>query len=429
MVKKTEERKDITKIEEREDINEERKGISQTGARRTVSTTPSSWWEERKRIEQPSPEDQERRYREEQERYEPEKQMRVEGEEKKDISQIMSGSYTAVSKMWEDSYLKLYKPWLESAEALFGKAFELPKDATPKQFKEFYDEWMKTYQNTFGDFYPIPTVKSNKETLEKLLLSAEESNKLYRSWIARLEENSQKTREVLQGEQDPAKYKEVYDMWMKSYEKIFDELLELPARENIKEAFKSYTGIPDFYSETFIRISKLWKNSYAKLYEPWIASISKLSEKAAEISRGGASPEAYKEFYTLWLDTYQETHGKLIDAQSLRPSKEVLDYFVQSANIYLNIYKSWIEALEKLSEKAEELSKRTTDPEASKEFYNLWVKTYEKAFDSFFEDTPTVGPMKEILEPVKNAAKIYADTFTKMSKLWMKSFSSATSQA
>ena len=352
---------------------------------------------------------------------------KVVNEEKKDVFKIWADSHIGISKLWEDSYLKLYKPWIESTGELFEKAALLSKDATPKQYKEFYDEWVKTYKNTFGDFYPIPTVKSNKETLEKLLLSAEESNNLYRSWIAMLEENSQKTREVLEGEQDPAKYKEVYDLWIKSYGKIFDELLELPARENIKEAFENYTGVPDLYSETFLRISKLWKNSYAKLYEPWMASISKLSEKAAEISKGGASPEAYKEFYTLWLDTYNETYGKLFDFQS-QPSKDVFESFAQSANIYLNLYKSWIAALEKLSEKAEELSKRTNDPEASKEFYNLWVKTYEKAFDSFFEDTPAVGPMKEILEPVKNAAKIYADTFTKFSKLWVNSFSSATSR-
>ncbi|HEY9204967.1 MAG TPA: hypothetical protein VIO58_03510, partial [Candidatus Methanoperedens sp.] len=80
---------------------------------------------------------------------------------------------------------------------------------------EFYDEWINTCQNTFGKFYPIPTLKSNKETLEKFLSSAEESNKLYRSWIAELEENSRATRGIMQGEQ-PVKYKECYDMWMKS---------------------------------------------------------------------------------------------------------------------------------------------------------------------------------------------------------------------
>jgi hypothetical protein len=453
MVKKTEERKDIKKIEEREAINEERKGISQTGARRNVSTISSSWWEERKRIEQPSPEDQERRYREEQvryeqerqragsygpiqetvrpgqeyqERYEPEKQMREEGEEKKDISQTMSGSYTAVSKMWEDSYLKLYKPWFESTEALFGKAFELSKDAAPETYKEFYGEWVKTSQNSFGKFYQIPTLESSKETFGKLLISAENSNKIYSSWIAELDENSKATREVLLCEADPAKYKEVYDMWIKSYGKMLDELLTLPLRQNMKEIFGNITGVPDFYSETFEQISKLWKDSYAKLYVPYIDSMLKLSAKSAEISKGNASPEAYKEFYTVWMDTYKETYGRLFDIQSIRPSKEVLEYFVQSANVNLNLYKSWIAILEKLSQKAKEVSKQISDPEAYKEFYNLWAKTYEKAFGNFFENMPTASLFKKILEPVKNAAKIYADTFTSISKMWVKSYPSST---
>ncbi len=342
-------------------------------------------------------------------------------EEKKDIFKTWTDSYTAVSKMWEDSYLKLYKPLFESTEALFGKAFELSKDATPEKFKEFYGEWMKTSQNSFGNSYQIPTLESSKETFGKLLVSAEESNKIYRSWIAELEENSRATREVLQREPDPAKYKEVYDMWIKSYGKMLDELLALPLRQNMKEIFENVTGIPDFYSETFEQISKIWKDSYAKLYVPYFDSMLKLSAKSAEISRGNASPEAYKEFYNLWLDTYQEIYGRLFDAQSLRPSKEILEYFVRSANINLNLYKSWIATLEKLSQKAKELSKQTADPETYKEFYNLWAKTYEKAFDNFFENTPTVSPFKEILEPVKNAAKIYADTFTSIYKNWVKS--------
>lgn len=330
-------------------------------------------------------------------------------------------SYTAVSKMWEDSYLKLYKPWFESTEALFGKAFELSKVAAPETYKEFYGEWVKTSQNTFGKFYQIPTLESNKETFEKLLVSAEESNKIYRSWITELDENSRVTREVLQVDADPAKYKEVYEMWIKSYGKMLDELLTLPLRKNMKEIFENVTGVPDFYSETFEQISKLWKDSYAKLYVPYIDSMLKLSAKSAEISGGNASPETYKEFYNLWMNTYQETYGRLFDTKSMRPSKEVLEHFERSANVNLNLYKSWIVALEKLSQKAKELSEQSADPETNKEFYNLWAKTYEKAFDNFFNNTPTVSPFKEILEPVRNGAKIYADTFINMSKMWVKS--------
>ena len=230
-------------------------------------------------------------------------------EGKKDIFKTWADSYAAVSKMWEDSYLKLYKPWIESTGEMLEKTSLLSKEATPQKYREFYDEWINTYQNTFGKFYPIPTLKSNKETLDKFLSSAEESNKLYRSWIAELEENSRKTKEI----------------------------------------FGNYMGIPDIYLGSFLQMSKLWKKSFAQLWGPLNESMLKLTEKMAEISRGGSGPEAYKEFY------------------------------------------------------------------------NLWVKMYEKAFDSFFEDMPTVGGLIEIMEPVKIMNKMYADTFANMSRMWVKS--------
>jgi len=340
--------------------------------------------------------------------------------EGKDVFKTAADSYTTVSKIWEESYRTLYKPWLESTGDLFEKAAVLSKEAAPQKYKEFYDEWMKTYRNTFGTFYPIPTTESTKEMLEKFMASAEKSNTLYRSWIAELEENSRKTREILQGKPDPAQYQKCYTQWMKSYEKIFDDLLALPATVGTKEIFENYTGVPDIYSESFVQISRLWKDSYAKLYEPWIESLSELSEKMTEISRGGAGPEAYREFYDLWLNTYQKTYGKVFDFQSMQPSKEVFEDYMQSTNIYLQVYKTWITTLEKLAQKANEITKQTTDPKGYKEFYNLWVKMYEKSFESFFEDMPITGPMKEMMEPVKIMAKIYSDSFAMMAKTWVK---------
>lgn len=333
-------------------------------------------------------------------------------EEKKDYFKTRVDSFTAVSKLWEDSYSGLYRPWLESTGELFEKAVELSKSAAPEKYTEFYEEWVKTYQNSFGKFYSIPGPEINKEIFEKLLSNAEESNKIYRSWIEELEENSRKTQEVLRGEPDTVKYKEVYDLWIKSYGKIFDQLLTLPFRENIKEIFEKITGTPEIYSESFVKISNLWKDSYTRLNGQLIGSIQKLYEKSAEMSKGGASPEAYKEFYALWLNAYQETYGKLFDIQSARPSNEIFESFAQSTSTYLNLYRSWISTLEKLSWKAKELSEQTAEPETYKQYYNLWAKTYEKSFDIFFEITPTVGPFKDILEPARNAAKIYADTFT-----------------
>ncbi len=347
-------------------------------------------------------------------------EVKKEGEEKKDIFKTWIDSYIEVSKMWEDSYEKLYKPWLETSGEMFEKTALLSKEAAPQKYREFYYEWIKTYQNTFGKFHTIPTQESNKEMLEKFLLSADESNKLYRSWIAELEANSKKTRDILEGKPDLAKYKECYDIWTKSNEKIFEGILKLTSQESTKELFGDCIGIPDNYLEGFLQMSKLWTKSYTQICKPMNESMLKLSEKMEEISRGDAGPESYKEFYMLWMESYNEIYGKYI--ASMEPSRETFENFAQSTSIYLSIYKSWITVLEKMSEKAQELSKHNPDPEAYKEFYNLWINTYEKAFESFFEDIPAVSePMKEIMEPVKIMAKMYSDTFTKMIKMGVKS--------
>ena len=349
--------------------------------------------------------------------------------QKKDIFKTWADSYSAVSKMWEDSYENLYKPWIESSSKMFEKSVELSKEATPEKYKEFYDEWMRTYKDTFGKFYPAVAPRSDRETLEKLIVSAEESNKIFKSWIEELEENSQKTLTLFEGAPDPEKYREYNSMWMKSYEKIFDDFLAMPTMESTKEIFEKYSGIPNIYMRNIAQMSKLWKDSYASLYGPWVDSMFRLSGKIAEISGGYAGPEAYKEFYSLWMSAYKETYGRMFNVQPEGFSKEMLENFLKSTEIYLALYKSWISALEKMSDKTRNLSMRTADPEAYKEFYNLWIKTYEKAFNDFFENMPAAGPMKKMMEPARNAAKIYVDTFIDMSNMWLKPAISSASQA
>ena len=346
------------KTEERKDVNKQRKGISQTGARITVSTTPSSWWEERKGIGQPNPEDQERVYREKQEKYEqermqetvrqgheerykPEKQMRAEGEEKKGISQTKARKTvsTTPSSWWEER-----------------KGIGQPN---PEDQERVYREKQEKYE----------------------------------------QERMQET--VRQGHEE--RYKPEKQIRVEGEEK----------KDLSQIMFGSYTAV-----------SRMWQDSCLKLYKTWFESTNTLFEKAYLLSKD-ATPEQYKEFYTLWMDAYHETYGNLF-VQSMPPSKKVLEYFLQSANRNLNLYKSWISTFEKVSQKAMELSKQTADPDANKEFCDLWAKTYVKAFDNFFVNRPIARPFEEFLEPVKNATRLYADTFTILSKMWMKSYSCST---
>jgi hypothetical protein len=349
-------------------------------------------------------------------------------EQNENIFNTWIESYTAISRMWEESYLKLYKPWLESTGELFEKAIDAASSNSPEKYREFYEEWTKTFQGKV-DLRQIPTAETNKEILGKFLIGAEKSTVIYKNWITELDENSRLTRDALKGETDPIKYKEIYDLWIKSYAKIFDELLTLPFRDNIREMFEKYTGIPDIYSDTFVKISKLWNESYTKLYGSWMEAILELSKKSDEISKGKATPESYKEFYNLWADVYQKTYGKLINIKSVQESaeskeqlKSTFETFAQSTQVYTDLYKSWMTTLEKLSIKSKELAKQPSSQDVHKETFNLWIRLYQKVFDSFFDNMRTISPFKEFLVPIKGTAGIYLDNLNKMSDFWLQSY-------
>ncbi|VVB54583.1 Uncharacterised protein [uncultured archaeon] len=129
--------------------------------------------------------------------------------------------------------------------------------------------------------------------------------------------------------------------------------------------------------------------------------------------------EEEQDIFNTWTNSYTEISKMWGYGKSTELSREMFENFIKATDIYLSMYKSWIAALEEMSKKAQELSKQS-DPETYNKFYNLWLKTYEKAFESFFEDMPAVGYMKEIMEPLKIMTRMYTDTITRMSNTWMK---------
>ncbi|MBU2559871.1 hypothetical protein KKA03_03160 [archaeon] len=329
--------------------------------------------------------------------------------------------YEELQKTWLDSYQALYGPWVDVMKDLSLEMEEMAKgNVTPKVYKKFYDRWVETYTKTFGKL-PEPIMPTT-DILEHMQKGAKDSTELYNSWIQELEKISKDTSNVLKGEADPLAFKELYGRWTKTYYKIYKDSLGLPAMEPMREVLKHFTGMPDLYSETFKGFSNMWIDSYMKLYTPWMEAITEMSAKVEEISRKTSGPEAYKEFYDLWTNTYKETLEKFPEMPSIIPTKEQLQNFSENFNGYLKLYKSWIETLETMSEKTDEIVKTGKDPKEYKKFFDLWVKTYETAFDNFFATLPMLGPMKEMFGPVKKTSKMYSDTYLNFSKMWTNSY-------
>src|SRR5659263_159813 len=430
------------KTEERKDENKQRKGISQTGARITVSTNPSLWWEERKKIGQPNPEDQERGYREKQEKYEqerqrgmqetvkqgheerykPEKQMRVEGEEKKDISQTKARETvsTTPSSWWEERK-GIGQPNPQDQERGYREKQEKYEQERQRGMQE-------TVKQGHEERYK-PEKQMRVEGEEKKDISQTKARKT----VSTTPSSWWEERKGI-GQPNPQDQERGYREKQEKYEQERQGGMQETVRQGHEERYKpekqmraegeEKKDISQIMFGSYTAVSSMWQDSCLKLYKTWFESTNTLLEKAYLLSKD-TTPEQYKEFYTLWMDAYHETYGNLF-VQSMPPSKEVLEYFFQSANRNLNLYKSWISTFEKLSQKAKELSKQTADTDANKEFYDLWAKTYVKAFDNFFVNRPIARPFEEFLEPVKNATRLYADTFTILSKMWMKSYSCST---
>src|SRR5660397_30352 len=427
------------KTEKKKDKNKQRKGISQTGARITVSTNPSLWWEERKKIGQPNPEDQERGYREKQEKYEqerqrgmqetvkqgheerykPEKQMRVEGEEKKDISQTKARKTvsTTPSSWWEERK-GIGQPNPQDQERGYREKQEKYEQERQRGMQE-------TARQGHEERYK-PEKQMRVEGEEKKDISQTKARKT----VSTTPSSWWEERKGI-GQPNPQDQERGYREKQEKYEQERQGGMQETARQGHEERYKpekqmraegeEKKDISQIMFGSYTAVSSMWQDSCLKLYKTWFESTNTLLEKAYLLSKD-TTPEQYKEFYTLWMDAYHETYGNLF-VQSMPPSREVLEYFFQSANRNLNLYKSWISTFEKLSQKAKELSKQTADTDANKEFYDLWAKTYVKAFDNFFVNRPIARPFEEFLEPVKNATRLYADTFTILSKMWMKSYS------
>jgi hypothetical protein len=342
-----------------------------------------------------------------------------------DLFKLWAEGYTTVSKMWEQSYADLYDPWVESTGRLFDKAVELSKSSAPEKYKEFYEELINVEKNTLSKLYAAPKMATDKESLEKLSKTAEESSKLMKSWSEELAENTKRTQEMLMTGATPDNYNEFYNMWMNSYEKIIDQFVELFTSGGINEAFTRYTGVPSAVLTNLAELSKLWRQSYRNFVSPLMESTSKLMGKYGELTKPGARPEVYKEFYEQWMTTYREAYNRMFKQEFTRPSKEVIESMLESTNSAMTAYKSWLGALEKMQAKMADVLTKSNDPEAYKEFYELWLKTFEKAFDDFFDFMPTFGPLKEVMEPVKKAGRMQADTYISMSKAWMESLAKA----
>ncbi len=101
---------------------------------------------------------------------------------------------------------------------------------------------------------------------------------------------------------------EFVDLWLKTYEATYGRLIEMPAmgpmRERYEKVLKSYSTAADLYSA--------WLESYLNLLNVFMEAMRRMHEKTAVNVKGEMAPEAYRDFFNMWMETYSETFKEFL---------------------------------------------------------------------------------------------------------------------
>lgn len=96
---------------------------------------------------------------------------------------------------------------------------------------------------------------------------------------------------------------ELYDQWLNTYKATMGKLVGMPAvgpaREKSEKMMKGFSSFVDLYASGM--------NTSSNFQSVFLEAMQKVQEKTAKDMEGEISPEKYKEFYNIWMETYSET--------------------------------------------------------------------------------------------------------------------------
>ena len=96
---------------------------------------------------------------------------------------------------------------------------------------------------------------------------------------------------------------EFYEQWVNMYKTTMGKLVEMPAvgpaREKSEKMMKGFS--------TFVNLFAAGMDTSSNLQKVFMEATQKVQEKIQSDKDGEISPEKYKEFYDVWIQTYSET--------------------------------------------------------------------------------------------------------------------------
>ena len=154
---------------------------------------------------------------------------------------------------------------------------------------------------------------------------------------------------------------EFYEQWVNMYKATMGKLVEMPAvgpaREKSEKMMKGFS--------TFINLYAAGMDTSSNMQNVFKEAMQKVQEKIGADMDGEISPEKYKEFYDIWIQTYSDTFKDFA-----RSGHFVSDLGKLNAHL-MDFQKYNREMLEENYLKSMNLPTKTEIDEINKELYNL----------------------------------------------------------
>ncbi|HLD36053.1 MAG TPA: poly(R)-hydroxyalkanoic acid synthase subunit PhaE [Planctomycetota bacterium] len=184
-----------------------------------------------------------------------------------DFSESIKKSLENFSQFYDQNYKPFVENWSKLSSQM-GDALKGKQD--PAKYKELYNSLMQGYEAAFGKFLKMPMVGPSRQVLEKIHTSIDSFMKycgatvefsmlLYSPSKTTIEELTQKAQTILKGEATQEKYKQFYELLVKTFEDRFYQLFKTPAfAESLKTTLDSYL---DFRNNHFAVVEEMLKST------------------------------------------------------------------------------------------------------------------------------------------------------------------------
>jgi hypothetical protein len=187
---------------------------------------------------------------------------------------------------WYELYKEDYKPLIDSVNKFSGNAMEmLNPDISPAKHKEFYDSWMIGYESTIGKFIKMPTIGPSRRLLDIIAKGMDAFVRYYASTVdfdvtlykpatQVIEDLAAKASEIFKDKVTPDKFREFYNVVIRTFELKFFDLFRSPAFGQVLRT--TLDASLDFRKYQFAFMEETLKNTP-------IATHSQLDEAFYEI--------------------------------------------------------------------------------------------------------------------------------------------------